>query len=113
MLLLLVMVAGSNHAFDVGALFTHQFEHCAPYRRFCEGRGRTPDSVTHPDQIPPVPTGAFKELALRCFPEERIVHTFRTSGTSLPASRKREPSTTSWVPEATGSTRRSISSLAC
>ncbi len=67
------------------ALFAHQFEHSAPYRRFCAGRGRTPDTVTSWQQIPPVPTGAFKEVALRCFPADRCVHTFRTSGTSTSA----------------------------
>ena len=30
-----------------------------------------------------MPTGAFKELPLRCFPAERRVHVFRTSGTAL------------------------------
>jgi len=34
-------------------------------------------------EIPAVPTGAFKELPLRCFPPERALHVFRTSGTSL------------------------------
>jgi hypothetical protein len=63
------------------ALFAFQFEHCAPYRRFCEGRGQTPDGVTRSEDIPPVPTGAFKELALASFPPERAVKVFRTSGT--------------------------------
>ncbi|HVH17197.1 MAG TPA: AMP-binding protein [Myxococcota bacterium] len=63
-------------------LFAWQFEHCAPYRRFCEGRGRTPRSLKRVGEIPPVPTGAFKELALTSFPLERTVHRFRTSGTS-------------------------------
>ena len=64
------------------ALFAFQFEHCAPYRRFCEMRGRTPGAVQHWREIPAVPTGAFKELALRSFPAERTAHGFRTSGTS-------------------------------
>jgi hypothetical protein len=63
-------------------LFAFQFERCAPFRRFCEGRGRTPHSVGSWREIPPVPTGAFKEMALRSFPEERRIHVFRTSGTS-------------------------------
>ncbi len=67
------------------ALFAHQFAHCAPYRRFCQGRGRTPATVASWREIPPVPTGAFKEVALRCFPQDRTVHTFRTSGTSTSA----------------------------
>ncbi len=64
------------------ALFAFQFEHCAPYRRFCEARGRTPGAVQHWREIPAVPTGAFKELALHSFPAERTAHVFRTSGTS-------------------------------
>jgi hypothetical protein len=66
-------------------LFAFQFEHCAPYRRFCEGRGRPPERVRRSDQIPAVPTGAFKELALTSFPPERALHRFRTSGTSAGA----------------------------
>ncbi|MAJ58721.1 MAG: hypothetical protein CBC48_01415 [bacterium TMED88] len=63
-------------------LFAFQFEHCPAYGRFCEGRGFNPDNVSHWTQIPPVPTGAFKEVELRCFPANRTVRTFRTSGTS-------------------------------
>ncbi|MBW2393926.1 MAG: long-chain fatty acid--CoA ligase [Deltaproteobacteria bacterium] len=64
------------------ALFAHQFAHCEPYRRFCEGRGRTPDTIQAWEEIPTVPTGAFKELRLASFPEERTQHVFRTSGTA-------------------------------
>jgi hypothetical protein len=64
------------------ALFAFQFTRCAPYRSFCEARGRSPASVGRWEDIPPVPAGAFKELALRSHPAERTVHTFRTSGTS-------------------------------
>jgi hypothetical protein len=63
-------------------LFGFQFAHCAPYRRFCERRARTPDSVATWREIPAVPAGAFKEMALRSFPAERERHVFRTSGTS-------------------------------
>ncbi|MCH2169378.1 AMP-binding protein [Myxococcota bacterium] len=63
-------------------LFAHQFEHCDPYQRFCLRRGATPNRVETWRDIPPVPTGAFKEIALRSFASERTVQTFRTSGTS-------------------------------
>jgi acyl-protein synthetase LuxE len=63
-------------------VFDFQFEHCEPYRRFCAARGATPRSVSDWRAIPPVPTGAFKELALRCFPAEHTLRTFRTSGTT-------------------------------
>ena len=63
--------------------FAFQFEHCAPYRGFCERRGRTPSSVRSWSDVPTVPTGAFKELALTSFPLADAVHVFRTSGTSI------------------------------
>jgi hypothetical protein len=66
-------------------LFAFQFAHCAPYRRFCQGRGVTPERIADWRSVPAVPTGAFKELALTCFPAERTLHVFRTSGTSLSA----------------------------
>jgi hypothetical protein len=66
-------------------LFAFQFAHCAAYRRFCEGRGVSPERLADWRDIPTVPTGAFKELALTSFPSERAVHVFRTSGTSTSA----------------------------
>ena len=77
--------AEDDARFDALALelFAFQFEHCAPYARFCEGRGRTPRTLRAWHEIPAVPTGAFKELALRSFPAERTCKVFRTSGTSL------------------------------
>jgi hypothetical protein len=64
-------------------LFAFQFEHCAPYGAFCRGRGRTPETMRSWRDIPPVPTGAFKEVALRSFPADRCAHRFHTSGTSI------------------------------
>jgi hypothetical protein len=64
-------------------LFAFQFEYCSPYARFCTQRARTPRSVGSWREIPAVPTGAFKEVRLCCFPPERAVKTFRTSGTSV------------------------------
>src|SRR5262245_43964390 len=63
-------------------LFAYHFEHCEPYRRFCAGRGVTPERISDWHAIPAGPTAAFKEVPLRCFPAERTVRTFRTSGTS-------------------------------
>ena len=64
------------------ALFEFQLAHCEPYARFCAGRGIAPGRAASWREIPSVPTGAFKELALRSFPAERECHLFRTSGTS-------------------------------
>lgn len=63
-------------------LFAHQLAHCEPYRRFCERRGVSAASLRSWREIPAVPTGAFKEVALRGFAAERTVKVFRTSGTS-------------------------------
>ncbi len=63
-------------------LFAFHFEHCEPYRLFCARRGATPDRISDWRAIPAVPTAAFKEVALRCFPAERTIRTFRTSGTT-------------------------------
>ncbi len=65
------------------ALFGFQFASCAPYARLCRSLERTPGNVVHLEDVPAVPTGAFKEFALRCFPEADTVKTFRTSGTSV------------------------------
>ena len=65
------------------ALFTFQYSACEPYARLCRSLGRTPESVSRCEEIPPVPTGAFKEFDLRCFEEPHTLITFRTSGTSL------------------------------
>jgi hypothetical protein len=62
--------------------FGYQYEHCSVYKRFCDGRGRSPSNVESWREIPAVPTGAFKEMELRCFPAEQTVHRFQTSGTS-------------------------------
>ena len=63
-------------------LFLHQFNHCPPYARFARARGITPESISSWREIPAVPAGAFKEIALRGFPAAQTVKTFRTSGTS-------------------------------
>jgi len=77
--------AGATGArFDALAreLFAFQYARCAPFRRLCDARGRTPSTVRSWRDIPPVPTAAFKEMDLRSFEPERTVHTFRTSGTT-------------------------------
>ncbi len=64
------------------AVFDHQFSENLPYRKFCERRGRTPDSVQSWGAIPAVPTAAFKEAALVCGQTGDCQAVFRTSGTS-------------------------------
>jgi hypothetical protein len=65
-------------------LFTLQFEHNAPYRRFCEARQARPGDVDHWGTIPAVPASAFKESTLSCFPAEERTAVFHSSGTTGP-----------------------------
>jgi hypothetical protein len=61
------------------AAFAFQFENVEPYRRMCERRGATPEAVTDWRRVPPVPTSAFKSLALAAAPALEV---FRSSGTT-------------------------------
>jgi len=60
-------------------VFAHQFEQNAPYRAFCARRGVTPANVGHWEDVPAVPSAAFRRADLACGPPEAI---FRTSGTT-------------------------------
>jgi len=60
-------------------IFRHQYEHNAPYRAFCDRRGVTPSTVARWQDVPAVPTAAFRWADLACGPPEAV---FRTSGTS-------------------------------
>lgn len=76
--------------FDAIALdaFRHQFEHNEPYRRYCERRGAMPESVQAWEDVPAVPTAAFKETVLACGPADAAEAIFRTSGTTRGAERR-------------------------
>ena len=63
-------------------LFRHQFEHCGPYRAFCESRDVRPEALSSWTDIPCVPTGAFKSARLCGFDEKETAQVFRTSGTT-------------------------------
>lgn len=65
------------------AAFALQFERIPPYRAFCEGRGRTPDAVQRWQDVPAVPSSAFKALELYAGDADRPEAIFRTSGTTL------------------------------
>jgi hypothetical protein len=73
-------------SFDETALevFAYQFERNLPYRRYAEALGKTPTTVGTWQDIPAIPTDAFKFPAhpLRCFPAEKTRTIFRTSGTT-------------------------------
>ena len=66
-------------AFDAAALelFAWQRAHNPDYAAFCDGA--EPSGWR---EIPAVPVGLFRDLALTCFPPEQAVAVFRTSGTT-------------------------------
>jgi hypothetical protein len=70
------------------AAFQHQFAENEPYRRYCERRGRTPETVENWMDVPAVPTAAFKEAALICGGPEEAETVFRTSGTTQGKERR-------------------------
>lgn len=59
-------------------VFTWQWSHNPVYRRFCERRGRRPETIEGWREIPAVPASAFKVLDLA---PEPVEVRFRTSGT--------------------------------
>ena len=63
-------------------LFAYQHAHNAAYRHLCRAFGVDPERVGRWQDIPSVPTGAFKEARLATFSEEKQVRTFRSSATS-------------------------------
>ncbi len=67
------------------AVFALQYEASPQYRAFCERRRRTPETVRRWQDIPAVPTTAFKSLDLACAPPEKV---FLTSGTSQGTERR-------------------------
>lgn len=58
--------------------FEFQIERIAPYRRLCESRGVTPDSIESWREIPTVPTLAFETQELHADEPKEV---FRSSGT--------------------------------
>ena len=71
-----------DHSFDelARAIYAHQYTHNSAYRTFCNNRGVLPDTLESIDQIPAVPTDAFKLVDL--FIDTDPTHTFLTSGTT-------------------------------
>jgi hypothetical protein len=67
--------------FDAWALrvFAWQLARNEPYRAFCERRRVAPERIVRWEDVPPVPTAAFRHADLACGPAESV---FRTSGTT-------------------------------
>ena len=79
--------AADSFPFEAWALrvFAHQLARNPPYRAFCERRGVTLDAIQRWEQVPPVPTAAFRHTDLSCGRPEAI---FRTSGTTAGDERR-------------------------
>ena len=76
------------------ALFELQFRENAAFRSISEAFGCSPGKLTSWREIPPIPTGAFKEARLACFPAEQTRQVFLTSGSTLGARGRLELDTT-------------------
>lgn len=63
-------------------IFEFQFENNDPYRAFCELQKVSPLTLQSPDQIPAIPTSAFKDLDLSVLPSALHTVTFHSSGTT-------------------------------
>jgi acyl-CoA synthetase (AMP-forming)/AMP-acid ligase II len=70
------------------SVFAYQYDRNEPYAAFCDRRGRTPATVGHWTDIPPVPTAAFREVALVTGNTADADAVFRTSGTTRGAGRR-------------------------
>jgi hypothetical protein len=70
-------------------IFAYQFSANVPYRKFCQRRAQTPETVQHWRAMPAVPIGAFKELTLSCIPPEEAEAVWMSSGTTKPQRRSR------------------------
>ena len=83
---MLAFLNGASDNFDALTLevFAFQYEHNPIYRAYCD---RQPP-VKHWKDIPAVPTSAFKDFAMTCFPVEEAVAVFHTSGTTREKSGK-------------------------
>jgi len=63
-------------------LFALQFTHNAPYRRFCQARGVSPETTTGWTSIPAIPASAFKDLELTSLLVNQRTTVFHSSGTT-------------------------------
>lgn len=65
--------------------FELQYHTVGPYREYCKKKRVTPETVDQWQQIPPVPSAAFKKFIMASFPVEKAEHAYFTSGTTDPA----------------------------
>jgi acyl-CoA synthetase (AMP-forming)/AMP-acid ligase II len=63
-------------------LFALQFATNPPFRRLCEARRVSPETLDDWRRIPPMPTAAFKELEVTCLAPAERLFVFHSSGTT-------------------------------
>ncbi|MCI0745391.1 MAG: hypothetical protein L0Y58_08310 [Verrucomicrobia subdivision 3 bacterium] len=63
-------------------LFRLQYESNQPYRNYCIALGRGPANVGRWPEIPAIPTAAFQDFDVTCFPERQRTTVFHSSGTA-------------------------------
>src|ERR1041385_5791394 len=86
------IISSTNNPSDIRAqeifdslaleLFALQYDNNPAYRRICDARHSSPQSIQHWTQIPSVPTSAFKEFDLSCLPLHDRTSCFYSSGTT-------------------------------
>ena len=64
--------------------FELQFHTIPPYREYCLHKGVSPAEAKKWQDIPAVPSKAFKDFVLASFPVEKAEHAYFTSGTTNP-----------------------------
>src|SRR5690349_13806735 len=76
--------ASSNREFNRLALelFALQFHHNAPFRRLCQTRRVSPETISDWGEIPAVPTAAFQEVDLTSLMPREQTAVFHSSGTT-------------------------------
>ncbi len=62
--------------------FELQYNTVGPYREYCMKKGAAPKTVKQWQQIPAVPSAAFKKFIMASFPIEKAEHAYFTSGTT-------------------------------
>ncbi|MDH4321705.1 MAG: hypothetical protein OEV73_09445 [Desulfobulbaceae bacterium] len=92
--------------------FELQFHTIPPYREYCLHKGITPEQARKWQDIPAVPSKAFKDFVLASFPVEKAEHAYFTSGTTNPLKKGkiyRDPAAVKLINAANGSlTRRYV-----
>jgi acyl-protein synthetase LuxE len=76
----------SSELFNSLALevFEYQYRSIRPYRRLCQHKDKTPETVQSWSEIPAVPADAFKQFTLFTGQPDQIAKTFKSSGTTDP-----------------------------